>query len=556
MKLRVEGLSGELEDNVEARLSIIEPDSIEDTPQFRRYVEAEIKKALRALGYYSPTFSYKTRDSRNGLSSKQVFEVHVDPGRPILIERVSVNITGEGQNDRDYTQLLRNQTPSVGDVLNHGTYDSFKRSLLNLALRKGYFDADLTRHQLAVSDKTYQGFWRLDMDTGERYRFGNVHFEETPIREEILRNIIPFTEGEYYTSDQLALFSRRLSATNWFSSVTTLPDFSHVGEDKTLPVNVVAIPRKTNLIDVGAGYSTGVGVRGKLNWTKPWINDSGHSFQSNLALSRVEPTITASYKMPLMKSPLEDYYLLQGGYKREDNNDTDSNSYTFGAFRYWDTFEGWQKAIGLNINYDRFTQADVSYNTFLFYPSVSFSRIRSNGGLLPMWGDSQRYSVEVGSKDLLSDVDFWSFKTQQVWIRSLYDTHRFVARVNFGFIETNEFERLPPSMRFFAGGDRSIRGYSYQSISPEDSKGKLTGASRLLTGSIEYQYNFSGAWWGAAFVDSGEAINSFDNHDFHTGGGIGIRWVSPIGPIKMDVATPLDHSSSSIHFYIGLGAEL
>lgn len=109
---------------------------------------------------------------------------------------------------------------------------------------------------------------------------------------------------------------------------------------------------------------------------------------------------------------------------------------------------------------------------------------------------------------------------------------------------------------FFAGGDRSIRGYSFNSISPKDKKGKLKGATKLVTGSLEYQYNLTGAWWGAVFVDTGEAIDKFDDTDFHTGTGVGIRWVSPIGPIKLDIATPMNSSKSSVHFYIGLGTEL
>lgn len=554
MTMRVEGISGDLLQNVEARLSVIDESLIENTPRFKRYVADEIKKALRAEGYYTPKMSYSVKPP-SSFSSKSTVVINVNPGEPVLIERVSVNLTGEGLHDKDYINLLRNNTPTVGDTLNHGVYESFKKSLLSLALRKGYFDADLTRHQLAVADTLHQAFWRIDFNTGERYRLGQVNFQNSPIRESYLKNIIPFNQGDYYTSDDLALFSRRLSSTNWFASVTAVPDFAHVGDDKTLPINVMLAPKKANLIDVGLGYSTDIGMRGKLNWTKPWLNSRGHSFQSNLSLSEPEQSLTASYKIPLRHSPLEYYYTIQAGIKKEDNNDTESDSFTFGVSRNWDNFDGWQKALGINTSYDRFTQANESYNTFLIYPSVSFSRVRQEGGMMPTWGDSQRYSFEVATEYLGSDISFWSFKTQQVWIRSLYDTHRFIGRMNFGYIQSSNFDQVPPSFRFFAGGDRSIRGYGYQSVSPKSSNGKLTGASRLLTGSLEYQYNFSGSWWGAAFVDAGEAVNSFDEQDFHSGAGMGIRWVSPIGPVKLDVATPID-KSGSVHFYIGIGAEL
>ncbi len=102
-----------------------------------------------------------------------------------------------------------------------------------------------------------------------------------------------------------------------------------------------------------------------------------------------------------------------------------------------------------------------------------------------------------------------------------------------------------------------MRGYGYQKISPEDSKGKLTGASKLAVGSVEYQYNFTGNWWGATFIDSGEAVDNFKDNDFKTGAGVGIRWVSPVGPIKLDLAKPIgDPDNNKIQFYIGLGTEL
>lgn len=550
MKLSIKGLSGELADNADARISLIESNKINNTPNFKRYFESEVQKALRALGYYSPTFDYDEQDPK-------VLKVKITPGEPVIVEQLNINITGEGQHDEDFKALLNNNLPKIGDVLNHGIYESFKKALLNLSLDKGYFDANMTKHQLAVSNYEHQAFWNIDFDTGQRYKFGKVSFPDAKIRNDYLANIVPFKEGDRYTAEQLSLLNRRLSSTNWFNSVVVTPDFPHLTANKELPIVVATSPRKKNNMDLGLGYSTDNGVHGKIGWNKPWINSRGQSFQSNLSLSSPEQTISMSYKIPLKKSPLEQYYTIQGGYKKIDNNDTYSRSYTFGVLRNWDHFEGWQTALGLNMLRDNFTQGDSSYKTFLYYPSVSLSRIRSDGNLLAMWGDSQRYSVEAAADALGSDINLVRFQAQQTWIRSLQKTHRFIARGNFGIIQASNFDRVPPSFRFFAGGDRSIRGYKYQSISPEDKKGKLKGASKLITGSGEYQYNVTGAWWGAVFVDTGEAIDKVDKAKFYTGTGVGVRWASPVGPIKLDLATPLNRKDKgSIHLYIGLGSEL
>ncbi|OCG03036.1 autotransporter assembly complex protein TamA [Gilliamella sp. wkB112] len=550
MSLSIKGLSGELAENVNARVSLIAPNRINNSPNFKRYFESEAQKAMRALGYYSPTFEYDEKDPK-------ILAVKISPGEPITIKQLNVNIEGEGQNDKDFKELLKQSLPKIGDILNHGIYESFKKSLQNLSLEKGYFDANMPTHQLAVSDSEHQAYWNIDFDTGQRYKFGAVNFHDVKIRKDYLANIVPFKEGEEYTAEQLSLFNRRLSATNWFNSVVVAPEFGKVSNNKVLPIDVATSPRKKNSMDLGLGYSTDNGVHGKIGWSKPWINSRGQSFQSNLSLSSPEQTITMAYKIPLKRSPLEHYYTIQGGYKKIDNNDTYSRSYTFGVLRNWDKFEGWQSALGLSMLRDNFTQGDSSFKTMLLYPSISLSRIRTDGKLFAMWGDSQRYSIELAGDSVGSDINLVRFQTQQSWIRSIKQSHRFIARGNFGIIQASNFDRVPPSFRFFAGGDRSIRGFKYQSISPEDKKGKLKGASKLITGSLEYQYNVTGAWWGALFVDSGEAIDKVDKAKFYTGSGFGVRWASPIGPVKLDLATPVNRKDTgSIHLYIGLGTEL
>lgn len=258
-----------------------------------------------------------------------------------------------------------------------------------------------------------------------------------------------------------------------------------------------------------------------MQWDKPWINSRGHSLTSNMSISKPEQSIGANYKIPLKVNPLEQYYSIQGGYKRTDLNDTRSDTTTLNVSRNWDMSTGWQYSINTRWSLSHFTQGDVTNTTMLLYPGANASRVRQRGGMMPYWGDSQRYSVDYSNKIWGSDVEFLALQAQQVWIRTPWEGHRFVVRGTFGWIETNQFEKVPPELRFFAGGDRSIRGYKYQSISPEDSKGKLTGASRMLTGSVEYQYNVTGNWWGAVFVDSGEAVNDFTKSDFKTGAGAG-----------------------------------
>lgn len=556
VRLQVTGLSGELQKNVRARLSTIASEEVTSDGRFRARVSEAVKEGLKALGYYEPDIEFELLPPPAG-GKRPVLVAKVTPGEPVKLAGETVIIRGGARTDEDYQTLVRTGKNKIGGVLNHGDYDSFKSSLSNLALRKGYFDGDYRKSQLGVSVERREAFWDIDYDSGQRYRFGDVSFEGSQIREEYLQNLVPFKKGDYYSSRDLAELNRRLSSTGWFNSVVVAPQFDQARKSKILPLHGVVSPRTENTIETGVGYSTDVGPRVKATWKRPWVNSYGHSFTTSANISAPEQQLDFSYKIPLLKNPVEQYYLLQGGLKRTDLNDTKSDSTTLAASRYWESSTGWQRAINLHWSLDHFTQGNVTNTTMLIYPGVSINRTRSRGGLMPTWGDSQRYSLDVSDTTWASDIDFAVVQAQNVWIRTLADKHRFVLRGNLGWIETNDFERVPPDLRFFAGGDRSIRGYKYKGISPRDDDGKLTGASKLATGSVEYQYNVTGKWWGAVFVDSGEAVNDIKQSNVKTGAGFGVRWQSPVGPIKLDIARPVgDSEDRDIQFYIGLGPEL
>lgn len=129
---------------------------------------------------------------------------------------------------------------------------------------------------------------------------------------------------------------------------------------------------------------------------------------------------------------------------------------------------------------------------------------------MPKWGDSQRYTIGYANQMWGSDIDALMLEAQYTLIRTFARKHRFVLRSHLGWIETGDFNDVPPDLRYFAGGDRSIRGYDYESISPKDENGDLTGASKMITGSIEYQLRVKGKWWGAVFFDIGRADTNFE----------------------------------------------
>ena len=129
--------------NVRVRLSSITPEEVGTDGRFRARVDEAVRQGLRALGYYQPTIEF-TLDDRPGMS-RPVLHAKVNPGEPVRIAGANIVLEGGAKTDEDYLALVKKDRPTIGEILNHGKYDSFKGSLTGLALRKGYFDADMTK---------------------------------------------------------------------------------------------------------------------------------------------------------------------------------------------------------------------------------------------------------------------------------------------------------------------------------------------------------------------------------------------------------------------------
>ncbi|NVN82138.1 MULTISPECIES: autotransporter assembly complex family protein [unclassified Vibrio] len=548
VSLEIKGLDGALEDNVDAYLSAVPEEEYAVSLRFQSRVESMIKEALNALGYYQPTITFTHSEDDTELT------VTVEQGEPVLIYTSDIVLSGEAEDDPDFLALIAKSNLSKGSILNHGNYDSLKSSIRNLGLAKGYFDGSYEVSKLEVAPELNRAYVRLHYNSGIRYHFGTTQVTGSQIEDDRVQSLKPFEDGEPYSITKVGEYNQNLSNTDWFSSVFVEPDLSQLGEGREIPMKVSLAPQARNQIETGIGVSTDLGVKGTLKWKKPWVNAQGHSFNSSLSISKPEQTITAAYKIPL-DDVLNDYYQIKYGMKNLDNRDTKSLESNLALERYWRLDNGWQRTVFIRYlveNYEQGLQDDLAQ---FVLPGISFSRTRTRGGSMPMWGDKQTIMIEAGDDTLLSETKVVRFQGQTAWIRSIGNNHRGLTRLQFGGNFADEFEKLSPSLRFFAGGDNSIRGYGYESISPRDESDALTGAKFLATSSFEYQYRLVGNWWGAAFYDIGDAFN--DKPDWKRGTGVGVRWASPVGPVSLDFAWGLDaKKGDEFQLHFSLGPEL
>ncbi|MDG2950698.1 autotransporter assembly complex protein TamA [Exercitatus varius] len=554
--VRVDGIrDSRLSENVRIYLDAMDKNEADGSERHQYLLRENIAKALRVFGYYNSKIYF---DLQPRAGKKDLLIASVDVGEPVRIDGTDIEISGEAAEDEAFQKLSRN-VPQKGAVLEHEAYDDYKSSLEKLARQRGYFDADFPVHELQVMPSTNQGWWHLVFNSGQRYHYGEISFRGSQIREDYLRNILKIKSGDPYLINDVSDMTSDYSSSNWFQSVLVKPTLHE--DSKLVDFEVLLRPRKKNSMELGIGYGSDSGPHTQIGWTRPWINSRGHSLRSNLYLSSPKQNFEATYKMPLLKNPLNYYYEFSTGFEHEDDTETDTKSTaaTVAALRFWNHPTGWQYSTGLRARYDKFTQADVNENTLLIYPTATVSRSRISGGAFARRADIISATVDLGRKMWASDVDFFRIRANAGWIKTFATNHRFLTRGDIGYLHTNEFHRIPPALRFFAGGDRSVRGYGYKKIAPKDQRnGKLLGGSRLVTGTLEYQYQVVKDWWAATFFDAGFAANTFSTDELRYGAGVGVRWASPVGPIKFDIATPVrdKDDSKNIQFYIGLGTEL
>ncbi|HKJ95470.1 MAG TPA: autotransporter assembly complex family protein, partial [Gammaproteobacteria bacterium] len=441
-----------------------------------------------------------------------------------------------------------------GDVLNHGDYETAKNALRNEALARGYFDYSFSAHRIEVNTDEHWADVDLVLASGPRYRLGPVRFSKTPFDDDLLQRLVPYKAGAPYSADTVASLNGRLNNSGYFRDVRvrTLRDQA---SDHTIPVQVDATARQPNTVATGLGFSTDEGPRVRLSWDKHWVNSRGHQIFSDIQVSRVQRNITSRYVIPL-RDPINDRLQFQAGLQSEDIQDTRSRKLTVGVQRQQEFPSGWTRTQSLQLLREDYTQADESDQATLLMPGLSFSRTRARGGLDPYWGDRQSYGVDIADDHLLSTVSMARATLSNKWLRTFGERNRVSIRLDAGAIETSDFSGVPSSLRFFAGGDQSVRGYAYQSLAPEDADGKLVGGRYLLTGSIQYGYRFLPNWRAAVFTDAGNAFNSFTVPDYKVGSGFGLHWLSPVGPVRVDFAWAVSEPGTPFRLHISLGSPL
>lgn len=548
LEVRVEPRNDAARENIEAFLGPITADSRESMWRMARASREQALSALQALGYYHA----RIRPQVTGPDDDPVLRLNVTLQEPVRLDEIVIEVTGEGR-DEPFFELPRSQHMRKGAQLHHGHYEDTKSLLENQALRYGYFNGQFLQNQLLVDVEQRMADIILRYETGPRYHLGEVDFSATPFDADLLQRMVPFEPGVPYDADLIAEFNRELLSSGYFDSVQVSAPASQA-VDRQIPVQVTLSARKQHSLGFGGGFSTDVGPRARAEWTQHWLNSRGHSRGAEAELSGPRQKLSSWYQIPLTP-PQSSHLRFFTGWQREDIDDTDSQSMVVGGLFQKRLASGWDRSIGLRLEQERYSLGNDSGNSTLLIPSIGFQRTISDNTIDPSRGYSLMMDLQGAKEGVVSDIDFVRLNLGGRGLYTLFDHHRFLARAQVGGIASDGFARVPASLRFFAGGDQSVRGYDYRTLSPTDETGDRIGGRYLLASSLEYQYEFRPKWRAATFVDHGNAVNTWKDPR-KTSAGVGIRWVSPVGPIRVDLAKSISDSDEGFRIHFSMGAEL
>lgn len=539
-----------LKANAEAFIGEVEGRSAGNLRRYASTAMEQAEEALRALGYYSPVIDWQIKPGGPDATASLILSI--SPGEPVRVTSRVVDIRGPAAADDRFTSNLPAR-PAEGDILNHGEYANLRDTLRARARRLGYFDGRFVTRTLEVDPAALSAVVTIVFESGERYRLGEVSFDEGHWFElGLLGNFVFFEPGTPYHADEIARLNRDLQNSGYFSAVEIDASPSRA-ESGVIPVHVSLTRRDARSVASGVGFSTDVGPRLRGNWREHWVNPKGHRRAAETELSAPRQSLSTWYEVPL-NPPMTDLMRFTAGYQREDIENVESELLSLGQQWQHELDNSWLQILSLRWEGERFNIGDDEKGTStLLLPGVGYSKIYANSPLDPSRGYRVQFDVTGSHREVLSDADILHVNALVKGVFTLADRHRFVARVQGGAVATNRFEDVPPSLRFFSGGDQSVRGYGYETLSPENDNGVAVGGRYLMVGSAEYQYQFADRWRAAMFVDHGNAVNDL-NDPLATGAGIGMRWISPVGPLRLDIAKGLDRQFGGdwrIHFSMG-----
>jgi translocation and assembly module TamA len=570
--VEVHGVDDELRDNVLAYLSFerykkggadLTADTVE---RLHERVEREVDAALRPFGYYEPQVQSSVNQESGGTWK---VSVDINPGTPVVVEHIDVQVDGPGESDPLFQRILRRLPLRKGDRLNHKSYEDIKSDLQRTAATYGYFDAKLIRNELVVDPPSHTANISLEMETGARYRFGTTTIKQKVIRDSLVRRYLRYQDGEPFDLTQVLRTQFALDDAQYFANLEVLP-----GEpdrvNHTVPVNISADASRRHRYSVGAGFATDTGVRGTLGFDDHRINSSGHTFSIEAQAAQVTKySLQARYTIPV-GDPAVENFSMRGNIEQRDWGDVTTNTLSVGP-AFTAVTGSWQHVWLVNAVRTTTRNDNSAIETLqgsqtdrLLVPELDIASVPKGYLGEPLFERPLFIEIRGSHSTLGSDSNFLQAHVQAERVFPIARKWHLLVRGEVGATAVSEFDQLPTVYRFFAGGDNSVRGFGYQSLSPTQlntycnnnplipqhvpcdvppgllSVYSKVGGKDVITGTVEFVRDLPKSLGLATFFDYGNAFDSWsDATKLAYSVGVGLRVRLSVLTLGIDIAKPL-----------------
>jgi translocation and assembly module TamA len=558
----IEGLNEEQRDAVLATLQLndYEKRDISSAELRLAYAQADeqVRQALEPFGYYDAQIDKSlTGDADNGWKAK----ITIQPGEPAVVRNTRVEVTGEGKEQRRVVAAVENFQPKEGATLDHAAYEASKTVIESSLRGSGYLDARAVQKRVTVRPEEKSAEVDLRYESGPRYKFGDVRFAgDAPFSENFLGDFVPWREGAFFNSEQVLNLQQRLVDADYFELVSVQPALDEK-KDGEVPIDVLLKRDERTVYSGEVYYSTDFGAGVRVGAQRRWLNKKGHKADAQLEYSQRLQEAALHYQIP-RPSREDRSYDFGVAYRDETTDISRSRNFQVAATRSEKRWHGFTRTLGLKYLVGDFEigqeEDELEFGSSkLLWAEGTLSRRRVNDRLAPRKGYVFDLGLRLASDALVSDTDIAQTWVRGTWLLPQGERSRIKLRGELGAMSVGNFDALPPDLRFFAGGDRSVRGFDYHEIGEQNANGLIIGGQYLAVISAEYEWYFLEDWGAAVFVDAGDAFT--DQFSANVGAGVGARWKSPLGPIRIDVGFPVQTDrdlENTWRLHVQLGPDL
>lgn len=554
--LKVSGVKGELLANVTAALEL-PPGVVNNGVVERHWLERHaakipelVDRALRPFGYYRSRSQYQVNATNSG---SYVVLVEIVAGDPVRVTRRDVLVQGAGAGEKRLTDLVAAFPLRPGDVLDQGAYEAAKSLLKATALDLGYLDATFSRHSLAINPQAGSCEVDLLLETGNRYRFGAVTISGAPdYPADKLQRYLSFKAGEPFSHAELGETQLNFLNTDAFREVLITPRKDLARED-TVPVTVQLTANPRHRLRPGVGYATDSGFRVSLRYDNRNLFNWGHQFRADLDLGETRQSVSATYAIP-KPDDLSSQTLLKIGYEREIPETYESRT----AFTEVERLKGFGEdrvgSVYLRFQREDYIVASEHEIARLVIPGVRWRVTDYDDPQRPTKGYAYRLEVRGTHQALGSDTSLLQLIGGASAMLPLPGPFAQYFHLDTGTTwQDDPFNEVPASMRFFAGGDNSVRGYGYETLGPVDANGEVIGGRNLLTAGTDFEWAIGEEWGVTAFYDIGNAFDSWVDFELMQGAGIGLRRYTVVGPVRLDLARQINVEDPAWRVHVAIG---